>query len=620
LGAVTGTELDRLRASGVLSYLDVHFAGFLGRLAGSVHPEFQLAAALASSHTRQGHVCLDLSRTGGMLLAGDNDQEAVTCPPVDRWAEILRRCPAVGGPGDYKPLILDGDGRLYLYRYWEYQDRLARGIRERAGQRVTEIDLGILRDGLERLFPSEGYGETDWRKVAAFSALTRRFSVTSGGPGTGKTTTVARLLALLLEQAGPGALRIALTAPTGKAAARLQEAIRRVKGSLDCPENIRESIPEEAATIHRLLGSRPNSPYFRHHEGNPLPLDVVVVDEASMVDLALMSKLVQALGPQARVVLLGDRDQLASVEAGAVLGDICDTGRVHGFSEGFRRAVAEVTGCALPGGPPGESDSPMRDCIVQLEKSYRFGRDSDIGLLGEAVNRGEGIRAAALLKDAAHGLITWRDVPPPHALPTALSTAITRGFEDYLRAAEPWEAFQRFDRFRILCALREGPYGAAAVNLLVENLLSRRRLIEPRRQWYRGRPLMVTRNDYHLRLFNGDVGLVLPDPEAGGDLRVFFPSPDGTLRKFHPRRVPEHETMYATTVHKSQGSEFDRVLLLLPDRDSSVLTRELIYTGISRGRQAVELWGVEEIFVAAVSRRIERRSGLRDALWGPEPA
>jgi len=359
----------------------------------------------------------------------------------------------------------------------------------------------------------------------------------------------------------------------------------------------------------------PGSPYFRHNETNPLPVDVVVVDEASMVDLALMSKLAQALPQKARLILLGDKDQLASVEAGAVLGDICDTGNVHGFTRGFCETLQEATGFEVPEELHEEAQSRPNDCIVHLQGSYRFGVDSGIGAVSQAVNEGDGDGAIALLKDEDYGDIVWSDIPHAAGLMEMLQDKIANGFGEYLLATEPRDIFHRFDSFRILCALREGPYGVNSINSLVEEVLAKQNLIDPGRWWYRGRPVMVTRNDYNLRLFNGDVGITLPDPDAGNDLRVFFPTSDGAWRRLHPMRLPEHETVYAMTVHKSQGSEFERLLLLLPDRESPVLTRELIYTAITRARGGAEIWGREEVFRVAISRRIERMSGLRDALW-----
>jgi len=588
----------------------------MSRVAGGNIPELSLAASLVSSYTRQGHVCLDLSSLERKeLLKGEGGIDPVVCPELNNWCKQLRETAVVGNPGEYKPLILDDRSRLYLFRYWEYQEKLADSIRRRIHDTGVDSGIGLLKEELMRLFPFNEAETINWQRVAAFTALMKQFCVISGGPGTGKTSIVATILALLLKQAESERLRIALTAPTGKSAAKLQEAIRNMKTKLSCPNSIKEEIPEEASTIHRMLGSIPDSPYFRHNAKNTLPVDVVVVDEASMVDLALMSKLIQALPLQARIILLGDKDQLASVEAGAVLGDICDTGTEHSFSQGFCKNCKEVTGYTIHRQQNGTLESEIRDCIIQLEKNYRFGSDSGIGAVSYAVNTGDGDRAIKLMKSGVYGDITWKNLPHPNDLPQVIKGTIIQGYGDYLRAMNPFEAFQVFERFRILCALREGPFGVAALNILAEQILREERLINPDMIWYPGRPVLITRNDYTLRLFNGDMGIVLPDPSVNNELRVFFPATDGTVKKFHPFRLPEHETVYAMTVHKSQGSEFDKVLLLLPDRESPVLTRELIYTSITRAKKSVEIWGNENVFRTAVSRYIERTSGLRDALW-----
>jgi exodeoxyribonuclease V alpha subunit len=608
--------LNRLYNSGIVSELDIHFASFISRLAGTRAPELFLAAALASNYTRQGHICLALSSIAGkQLVEGENGHDPIICPELRDWHKKLRKTSVVGKPGEYKPLILDDRSGLYLYRYWDYQQKLANLIREHVNEDEENIYLTHLREGLDRLF-SHGQ-DVDWQKVAAFTSLVKKFCIISGGPGTGKTATVAKILALILEQPSPTKPRIALTAPTGKAAAKLQQAIKCSKAKLTCADSVKDAIPEEASTIHRLLGSVSGSPYFRHTAQNMLPVDIVVVDEASMVDLALMSKLIQALPPQARLILLGDKDQLASVEAGAMLGDICDTGNIDSFSRRFSNNLKKVTGYKIATQPNVRDESGIQDCIVQLQKNFRFGLQSGIWALSRAVNAGDADLAVSLLMEGNCMDTKWVGLPKPNILPQAIKAKIIDRFGEYLKASDVSQIFQLFDRFRILCALRKGPFGVTSLNALVEQTLKEEGLIEPDTSWYRGCPVLITNNDYNLRLFNGDVGIVLPDSEANNDLRAFFPAADGTLRKFHPLRLPEHETVYAMTVHKSQGSEFDKVLLVLPDKEFPVLTRELIYTGITRAKESIEIWGVENVFRAAVSRRIERMSGLRDALVTP---
>jgi len=601
------SDMDSLYKKGALSPLDFHFARFMERLSGGSVPELGLAAALISRVTREGHVCLDLSRAPSA-----DSGDAIVLPERRRWEKKLRQSGVVGEPGELRPLILDSRGRLYLYRYWEYQEELVKAIRGRLDRDNREAEVESLRSGLAAIFPESGSGEVDRQKVAALAAARRRFCVISGGPGTGKTTTVAKILALLLQQSKGDRLRTALVSPTGKGAARLQEAMKKAKEDLPCVQQVKALLPDEASTIHRLLGTVRGSPYFTFNAQRRLPVDALVVDEASMVDLALMSKLVQALPPEARFILLGDKDQLSSVEAGAVLGDICDTGNPHPFSDGFCREIHQITGYRIEG----NREAPLlSDSIVRLTKSYRFGQESGIASVGRSVNEGKAEEALQVLQEKAYEDLSWKPLPPLRSLAGALKERALEAFHDLFKVDEPEALFGRLDRFRVLCALREGPFGVKAVNLAMEKIFREKGLIHGREKWYRGRPVLITRNDYTLRLYNGDVGIVLPDPGAGGDLRVFFRSPDGTLRTFHPVRLPEHETVYALTVHKSQGSEFDRVLFILPDRDSPVLTRELIYTAITRARERVEVWGEESVFRRAASRRTARLSGLRDALW-----
>ncbi len=468
---------------------------------------------------------------------------------------------------------------------------------------------------MDRLFPPGGQAGPDWQKAAALIGALKPFCVITGGPGTGKTTTVAKILALLLELHSAAFLRIFLAAPTGKAAARLQESLARAKKDLPVAEALKERFPAEAYTLHRLLGVLPEGGGFRHGADNPLAADAVIVDEASMVDLALLARLTAALPAGARLILLGDQDQLASVEAGAVLGDICDTGRTQGFSPSLVQVLQDVLEEKTVWPVEESPVRGLRDCIVPLRRNYRFGADSGIGAVSRLVNAGEADAALDRIREGGGEDIGWRELPPPENLVRSLRKAVREGFSPYLKQQDPEGVFEHLQAFRILCALREGPYGVQGLNFLVEQQLRRDGLIRPEGRWYPGRPILITQNDYTLRLFNGDVGVILPDPGADQELRAWFPGEKGQWRKFPPRRLPAHETVYALTVHKSQGSEFDRVLLILPDRDNPVLTRELIYTGITRARKRVEVWGREGVFRSAVARRIRRSSGLREALW-----
>jgi exodeoxyribonuclease V alpha subunit len=597
------------------SNLDRHFARLMARLSGETSPALALAAALVSRQQTLGNICLDLRSIAGTnhLLAPDT--EPIQMPPLKAWLKELRHSLVVGAPGEFNPLILDAASRLYLHRYWNYENQLAQAIEQRAAAPKDDLDRELLRKGLKRLFPKESSGDTDWQKVAAFAALRSRFCVISGGPGTGKTRTVVVLLALLLEQ-NPR-LRIAIAAPTGKAAARLQESIKKTKLELDCADAIKALLPEAATTVHRLIGIVPDSPSPRFTLKNPLAADVVVVDEASMVDLALMAKLFAAVPANARFVLLGDKDQLASVEAGAVLGDICQNEAVRSFSGEFAASYQAVTGEKLRAQEIQSPVQPLADAMVQLETNYRFGSGTRLFQLSQSINEGDAETALGLLRNSNEQGVSSIPLPRPEHLKRHLQERVVDHFKRCLHASDPGAALDQFSRLRVLSALRQGPYGVVSLNNTVEAILRDAGLIEPRATWYPGRPVMITRNDYNLKLFNGDIGLYLPDSESGGH-RVFFPGADNTVRKFLHLRLPEHETVHAMTVHKSQGSEFEQVLLMLPDREYPVLTRELLYTGLTRASRSVELWFTEPVFRASVARRITRASGLRDHLWGTD--
>jgi exodeoxyribonuclease V alpha subunit len=600
----------------LFSAYDRHFARLVGRFGGGQNQELALAAALVSHATGNGDVCLDLNTCAARLMAESG--VALPCPPVDRWIEALRNSPAVGRPGDRRPLVLDDGNRLYLHRYWEYETRLAAAILSRAGSAAENLDSGRLQAAIRRQFAGSSGQGIDWQQVAVAVSLLKRFVVITGGPGTGKTTTVARLLAVWDEMNAGRPMRALLAAPTGKAAARLKESLRFRSAPPAAEASGAAAASAEVYTLHRLLQPVAGTPFFQHNAGNPLPVDLMIVDEASMVDLALMAKLADALPETARLVLIGDRDQLASVEAGSILSDICGRGRQAGFSAGFGRLIRQLTGQDVPLAGEGR---PLQDCIVELQTSHRFAAGSGIAELSRAVNQGDVRRAVEVLSHPGEGSLAWLDPPADSAGIVELEERVAAGYSAYRSEGGPAAILQEFSRFKILCAHRVGTNGVEAVNRLTERLLLRsgRIRLNPRggSPWYSGRPVLVTQNDYSLGLFNGDIGVTLPDPEAGSEhLSVFFMHAAGNLRRFLPYRLPEHETVYAMTVHKSQGSEFEDVLLILPVKDSPVLTRELIYTALTRARQRITVFGSRAVLETAVARRIERASGLRDALWG----
>ncbi|MGD9226191.1 MAG: exodeoxyribonuclease V subunit alpha [Desulfobacterales bacterium] len=615
--------LRNLLQKGLLSEIDVHFAKFITGFSPDNDPDIFLAAALVSHTTAGGNICLNLETISGILLPGTHEDMApIECPELDGWLEKLKTHPAVGRPGETCPLILDDKNRFYLYRYWDYENTLSRSIEKRICKNIENLDFQRLQNSLDRLFPKSNRQEVNWQKIAAAVASLRHFSVITGGPGTGKTFTITKILALLLEQTDGKMLQIYLAAPTGKAAARLKESLEHAKDRMNCNDAIKAAIPAEVLTIHRMLKPISGSPYFRHDFDNPLMADVVVVDEASMVDLALMTKLIQAVPDDARLILIGDKDQLASVEAGSVLGDICDRDVMHGFSVSFMDRLLEFTGENVDQMfRASDERSRLQDSIVVLQKSYRFVAGSGIGGLSRAVNRADADTVFAMLDDSDEKSINWQPLKANQDLIETLSQQIVSGYQSYLNTRDPADALQRLQRFKILCALNIGPLGVQAINRLAEQVLSRQNLIQmdpmAENPWYAGRPVLITRNHYPLGLFNGDIGITMPgDGARDRELFVYFPEDTGGVRRFQTYQLPEHETVYAMTVHKSQGSEFDEVLLILPDKDFSILTRELIYTALTRARKKIRIWGNRSIIRNAIARKIERTSGLRDALWG----
>jgi exodeoxyribonuclease V alpha subunit len=603
--------------SAVFQPLDRHFAGLMRQFAGGDCPELVLAAALASRRLAEGHSCLCLDEVAGKIfpeVPAERNSPFNNYPPLDEWEKVLRGTPVVGRPGEDRPLILNDAHRLYLHRFWKYECAVAGEFIRRTQSPPFALDAKAIAASLSRLFPG-GAKEINWQKVAAFAALRQRFSVITGGPGTGKTWTVARLLALLLEQPGGENLRIKLAAPTGKAAARLQEALSRSLARLVCSENakVRLQVKDLTTTIHRLLGTIPNSTKFRHDTGNPLPLDVLVVDEASMVSLALMAKLLAALEPDARLVLVGDQDQLPPVEAGNVLGDLCQAAAVNGFSEDFRNDYAQCSGEMLTEENI-SSGRKLVDTVIQLRTNYRSGEMAALNNLSQAVNAGDADAAMKLLRQPTAAL-AWQPLPAAKSLKAALRTAVVSHYGDVLKSASPAASLVALGKFRILCAVREGPYGTEAINRLADEILVEAGLIAAEKEKsgsYAGKPLMVTTNNYALKLFNGDTGVVWP--AEGFSSLVYFPDEAGGIRAVARERLPEHETAFALTIHKSQGSEFDHVLLVLPEQTSPVLTRQLFYTGLTRARKSVLILALEPILRATIALQLQRSSGLTDAL------
>ncbi len=659
--------LDRWVAAGWLRPIDRAVAGFLARRAPDASPLVQLAAVLASHQSGSGHVCLDLA------AVRDNPDFTLRMPPAEPtgtaqreiatpatvlagidladWQRALaahravytRRWQQDEEDHEGRPLVLvEADcPQFYLRRYWQVEGRVAEGLAMRDA--ADQPSARSVRSVLDALYPAANDTQTtDWQKVACALAAHQPFSIITGGPGTGKTTTVVRLLAALTSlhlgrENGSSLPRIALCAPTGKAAARLADsigekvreiaAIRADTFDAEHWPAVAAHLPEEVQTIHRLIGTRPLAEKPRHHRDNPLDLDIVVVDEASMVGMELMGQLVEALPARCRLVMLGDKDQLASVEAGAVLGELCHHADNGDYPETLRDYLQAASGEPVP---PPTSDTassangvdPVQAHIATLRVSHRFGQDSAIGGLARAVNRGDVTSAMQVLEDADGGQtfseVDWLLDSSGADRSDPFAARVIEGLRPWLSmiAAQPHgfdpdtpedeatvaELFCRHNDFQLLCALRRGPSGVEGLNARVQDWLSREGLLPAAERigrstaWYPGRPVIVTRNDAQLDLANGDMGLTLPTRLENGDvgLRVAFPTPPeaASARRFHwvsPTRLPEVETAFALTVHKSQGSEFTRVAMVMPERSNPILTRELLYTAITRAKQRFTL-------------------------------
>ncbi|MFK3847753.1 MULTISPECIES: exodeoxyribonuclease V subunit alpha [Stenotrophomonas] len=597
--------LVELKNAGQLRTLDHALALSLGRLRPETPPSILVAAALASLAVSQGHAGFDPGQPQRLV------EGSFTWPGPGQWLQELHDSPWVSRPEQADaisvdaPLVLE-NGLVYLRRYREYERQLAEGLQRIGRHPLPAVALEAIAPLFAQLFP-QAAGRVDHQARAAAVSLRHPLALVTGGPGTGKTTTIARLLLLLVAhavQAGQPAPRVALAAPTGRAAERMAESLRlavqRLQAEGLAPE-LCTALPSSGTTLHRLLGVIPDSPRFRHHADNPLPFDVVVVDEASMIDLPMMAKLVEAIGSGTRLILLGDPDQLPSVEAGDVLSAILRaSGDGEGTGQDDARALQPLLAAATlrPEAPP----TPFAGRRVQLQRGYRQSDALDLAPLAMAVREGDSVSALTLLRQGTlagvsfhEGLLDPLQEQREHLL------AQWRALAD---SGDPATALAQAGRLRVLTALREGPQGARGLNHRIETLLA-----GANAGYFHGRLLLVTENSYRHRLFNGDVGICLRD--ADGGLAAWFPGDDlAHPRAFHPAALPAHESAFAMTVHKAQGSEFDEVWLQLPRHDSRVLSRELVYTGLTRARTRLHLAGPAEVLEKALQRHASRLSGL----------
>ena len=642
--------IESLRGKGLFCDADVNFARFICREAGpAAGYELYLAAALVSNAILcRKHICLDSSMLSGDLgswfseltdagVESEKIRGALSKLAIpENWLEKLAGYPQVVGiPGQFKPLIIK-DGLIYLYRTWQCEQQLASMIKSRCGidlafnAAVVAGRIAAISDRFAAGYP----GNIDWQQVAVFAALRNRLAIITGGPGTGKTTVAAALVALLFER--DLSLRIALCAPTGKAQARLQESLRIETEILHCSEAVGErtrSVP--VSTIHRLLGARRDSEEFKYNRQNPLALDVLIVDEASMVSQSLMSGLLEALPLHVKVVLLGDMDQLASVESGMVLRDLCLASEINRFSPGFIQDFNAAGNGDMYGLSAATLPVLLADCTVELQISRRFEPDKGIGLVAGAIKALPSNPADAEVEAIIQTVSSDQTgqinlIPLPGFKNAVLEKALRELlygqrvklhdasemlFMDYFNSENVESAWEIFRRFRILCSYRRGMYGAETINMLIEKIIREQKNIFS--DFYPGKPVMIVENCPALNLFNGDIGLIWPD--ENGRLKAFFPGRE-ILQKdiffsVEISTLPRFETAFAMTVHKSQGSGFQNVLLILsPDRNSTILTRELVYTAITRAEKHVDIWASAEVLASSICRRTHRASRLQDYL------
>lgn len=575
------TEALKLLHQQGFSGLACQFATFIDRKEAGKSTVVSLTAGLLTEAMSQGHVCLNLANPPETI----HQLNAFLPNNTADWQQQLREAKSIGKPGDYTPLILTENGLLYLYRFWRDEQDVAHAIMQRR-HAVDNVNLEQLQQDLANWHnPIAG---VDWQKVAVAMALSRHLAVISGGPGTGKTTIVLKILQCLQNQSD--SLRIGLAAPTGKAAARLQQSISQQQTA-------------EVKTLHRLLGITEHNDQGRYNAERPLPLDVLIIDEASMIDISLMAKLMRAMPAKARLILLGDSQQLASVESGAVLANLSES-QQGTFTADF---VAQFPALRLEENTHQNETALLIDSFVRLQHSYRFDKDSLVGQLADRVNAADAETTIQLLNEQTETIWFRTDE-------RSLLNILTTGYNAFISAVEnrlpPQDIIQAFDQFRVLAALKQGPQSVMSVNRLMSRFLAQKGW-RTNQTFYSGRPIMITQNDYRQQLFNGDIGIILRD--ADGHLKACFYFGEA-LRWVSLNRLPAHETVFAMTVHKSQGSEFDAVSILLPDEISPILNRELLYTAITRARKSLSIMATENALKHTINSRHQRESGLKKQL------
>jgi exodeoxyribonuclease V alpha subunit len=626
--------------NGFFSVLDVEFADFVLRTDESDDEILWLCSALTSRHSRAKNLCLDLDDLPVIPSTGDGALTPVY-PDLKTMITVLKKSRSVGNGGALTPMVLDGT-RLYLFRYFLCERVIESNIKERAGTFI-QPDMELIAHGLELLFPYDGE-EINWQKCAALNALTRSLSVITGGPGTGKTSTVVRVVLLWVYEKvkRTGKIpRVALCAPTGKAAAHMYRSVssdferieRDEKDNKTVQEMIslfRSTLPESGLTIHRLLRATGNSTFYYGKE-RKLPCDIVIVDECSMADAVLFSRLLESIESSATVILLGDSNQLSSVESGSVMGDLCGKGGHDSlYSKDYAESVLKYLRIKIPEKSVAAGEKGLHGVVTHLTKSHRFSSESGIGRLSFLINEGRGEDAFAYLTSAQKDNLYFSRIPEIRPGSDPLKNGQFRSMieqviggtehnsDNYLPRKtpdpenDPEHLLSRLGSFQLLCATRVGHYGSIAMNDLIEDILDGKGLIIAKGPIYHGMPIIITENDHAMRLYNGDSGVICMDK---GTLKAFFFDIDSRVRACLPLQISSWEKAYALTIHKSQGSEYDHAAVVLPKDDSPVLTKELLYTAVTRAKKSLHIISSEESFIAACSKSAVRSSGLYDRLW-----
>jgi exodeoxyribonuclease V alpha subunit len=586
-----GTPSLKMKQPATVTFerFDHYFGEFLNSQTSSPGKSVYCAAALASNLLREGHIWCNLAEFAEKTYVPvDNPDTVAQFPELKNWLGDLLRAEVTGSSGEYKPLILENES-ICLYRYWNYERQAAEMIKKIASFKNEQFPESEIQRCMQSIGGESKLDQHQYNAVMA--AVHNSFAVITGGPGTGKTTTVARIVAVLKHLYAERSCRIALAAPTGKAAMRLGESLQHALSTLAFDNTEKDLFPIETQTIHRLLGTIPGSIYFKHNRYLPLPFDLVIIDEASMVDISLMAKLLEAISPGCRLILLGDKDQLASVEAGSVLADICTIPGQIMNPDIFRAS-------------DNSGRSPIS--LVTLKKSFRFQKDSGIGQLAESINSGSVESSLAILRSSSQCQLTI--ISDIKSLHRELNLQAKLWLDQLASVKDPEKALTIINEFRILTTLRHGIWGAESINEVMKETCRSINYRHEKSLLFDGMPIMITSNDYRNELFNGDTGIIF---RQASHFYAFFRDRSDTVRSIALRSLSSWEPSFAITVHKSQGSEFTHTLFVLPPVDTPLLSRELIYTAVTRSRTSISIIGNEPVLKAGITRMTQRSSGLK---------